>query len=211
MQPSSPGHLADEPTGLEPAPAEELITISRWEFEALQARAASGSSAAKEAASAPAPAPIPASAPVAATLPAQAEPDARLAAREKTLREAVRDRELATALAGRSLVPGAASQLIKLWRDDFDVFETDGELKVTSRDGRSVARAIADRLEDPEYAHFRPATSRGGVATRGTGRTQTPGTPIVPRTLGEAVVQQWREGAANRADPASGPIGLRRR
>jgi len=202
MQPSLPGHLADDPSDRGAASADDLVTISRWEFEALQARAM-GSPASTEAALPPAP--------VALVTLEPLEPDPRLAAREKTLRDAVRDRELATALAGRALVPGAAAQLIKLWREDFDVFESDGELKVTSRDGRSVSRAIADRLDEPEYAHFRPATSRGGVATKGTGRTQTPGTPVVPRTLGEAALLQWRERTANRAEEASGPFGLRRR
>lgn len=205
MQPSSPGNpTADEPAA-EGAEAEELITISRWELEALRALA-SGSQRPIAEAEPPAEAPPPPPSP-----PSPSPRDERAADLERAYREAVRDRDLATALAGRPLVPGAAAQLIKLWRDDFDAYESDGEVKVAARDGRSVAKAVAERLDEPEYAHFRPATSRGGVAAKGSGRMQTPGTPTVPRTLGEAALLQWREGAAGRADPASGPIGLRRR
>src|SRR5205823_1195055 len=81
---------------------------------------------------------------------------------ERACKEAIRDRELATALAGRPLVPGSASQLIQLWRDDFDVIEVAGELRAVSRDGRPVMKAVIDRLSEPEYAHFSPPTSRGG-------------------------------------------------
>src|SRR5262245_47811792 len=39
---------------------------------------------------------------------------------ERALRAALQEKELATALAGRPLVPGGSDQLIRLWRDDFD-------------------------------------------------------------------------------------------
>lgn len=201
MPPSPQGNpTADEPS-FEGALSEELITISRWELEALQAKAngAQARVAAEPHVEKP------------AAVAVATEADGRAAKLERAYREAIRDRELATALAGRPLVPGAASQLIKLWREDFDVYESDGELKVTARDGRAVGKAVSDRLEEAEYAHFRPASSRGGVAAKGTGRTQHPDTPTVPRTLGEAALLQWREGAVGRADPASGPVGLRRR
>ena len=201
MQPSSTGNATSD--GPEAAVTEELITISRWELEAL--RAAANAPAAH--------APEPPPEPVTATAPEPTSPvrDEKSLALERAYRDAIRDRELATALAGRPLVPGAAAQLIKLWRDDFDVFEEGGELKVVARDGRAVGKAVAERLGEAEYAHFRPAASRGGVATHGTGRGPTPGLPPVPRTLGEAALLRWREGASSRPDPGASPIGLRRR
>src|SRR3954470_11845632 len=63
---------------------------------------------------------------------------------ERAFKSALRDRELATALAGRPLVPGAVPQLIKLWRDEFDVHEDRGEFKVSARDGRGVGQAVAE-------------------------------------------------------------------
>ncbi len=45
---------------------------------------------------------------------------------ERAYKAAFRDRELAAALAGKPLVAGAAAQLIKLWCDDFDVYEEGG-------------------------------------------------------------------------------------
>lgn len=85
---------------------------------------------------------------------------------ERAFKETLRERELAKALAGRPLVPGGAEQLIKLWRDDFDVIEQEGEFKVSARDGRQVGQAVAERLSSPEYAHFCPPTSKGGTAAR---------------------------------------------
>jgi hypothetical protein len=201
MQPSPKEDTdAIEPEAVAP---DELITISRWELDALRAAAGGGPSPLEGPSTATPTAPVPA--------PAIAPKADRVADLERAYRDAVRDRELATALAGRPLVPGAAVQLIKLWRDDFDVYEADGVLKISSRDGRDVAKAVSDLLDEPEYSHFRPASSRGGAVVRGTGRAPVPGAPSAPRTLGEAALIQWREGAEARSDPASAPIGLRRR
>jgi hypothetical protein len=127
---------------------------------------------------------------------------------ERSYKRALRDLELATALAGSPLVPGAAAQLIKLWRDDFDVYEERGALKVASRDGRAVAQTVAERLAMPEYAHFCQATSRGGSATPGGPRSGQLGHPTpAPQTLGEAAIRRWREGAG-RQDEGAAPIGL---
>ena len=124
----------------------------------------------------------------------------------------VRDRELATALAGKPLVAGAAAQLIRLWRDDFDVYEEDGRYKVAARDGRTVARSVADWLASPEYSHFCLPSSRGGTGARDrTGRRAggAPRPPEEPRRGG-----RHRSGARS---PPRGPttllkpIGLRRR
>lgn len=136
----------------------------------------------------------------------------RAGALEASYKAALLDRELATALAGRALVPGAASQLIRLWRDAFEVVDDDGAIRVVSREGRDVDRAVGDRLASPEFAHFCLPTSRGGTARRGPSRAGTPAqTPAAPRTLGEAVVRQWRE--ATPADPGlvDRPTGWGRR
>jgi hypothetical protein len=190
---------------------DDLVTISRWELDALRAKIVAPASPHLDG---PATELFvePASSPPGVT--AGVEESARMRRveeLERGFKAAVRDRELATALAGRPLVPGAAAQLIKLWRDDFDVFEEGGEYRVTSRDGRPVSKAVAERLADAEYAHFSPPSSRGGAAARGSGRTSASGVPAAPKTLGEAALQRWREAAPSRADPASGPIGLRRR
>jgi hypothetical protein len=128
---------------------------------------------------------------------------------ERSYKAALRDLELATALAGRPLVPGAAAQLIKLWRDDFDVYEEQGVLKVASRDGRAVGPAVTERLAAPEFAHFCQPTSRGGTAQPGATRPASAG-PVnpTPRTLGEAAILRWREGAERQRADAAAPIGL---
>ncbi len=186
--------MQTEPTTFEPGDpgpsgpsADEMVTISRSELEALRARAGSPAGRPEEA----------------------AEADRRLAELEKAYRGAVLDRELATALAGRPLVPGAAAQLIKLWREDFDVYESDGSLRAVSREGKPLAKAVAERLAEPEFAHFRAPSSRGGAAARGANRPPGP-EPIGAKTLGEAALIRWRE-AASGPTGAAQAIGLRRR
>ena len=62
---------------------------------------------------------------------------------------------LLTALAGRPLVAGATTQLLKLWRDDFDVIEEDGKHRVCLCDGLTIDQAVAERLASAEYEpHF---------------------------------------------------------
>lgn len=130
---------------------------------------------------------------------------------ERAFKSALRDREIATALAGKPLVSGAAAQLITLWRDEFSVHEERGEFRVLARDGRPITQAVAEMLDSAEFSHFRQPSSRGGTAQRGAGLGR--GTPAVapsPRNLGEAVIMQWRE-SMSRPDDGSAPIGLRRR
>lgn len=181
---------------------DDLVTISRWELEALRAKAFDRSMVASST-------PEPTSAPETLMATSHDSVGRKLIEMEQSYKAAVRDRELATALAGRPLLPGAAAQLIKLWRDDFDVFAEGGEFRVSARDGRPVAKVVAERLSEADYAHFLPPSSRGGVVMRGSVRSSNPENP--PRTLGEAVLKQWRDSAASRLDPTAGPIGLRRR
>jgi len=131
--------------------------------------------------------------------------------RERAYKAALRDRELATALAGKPLVAGAAAQLIQLWRDDFEVVDEDGEIRILARDGCDVGAAVAARLAGPEFAHFCLPSSRGGTGARGQNRSATPAPPpAAPRTLGEAVVMQWREAARSQGPPAPAGWGRRR-
>ena len=136
----------------------------------------------------------------------------KTAVMEQAYKAALLDRELATALVGKPLVPGAAAQLIRLWRDAFEVIDDDGAIRVVTREGRSVDQAVTDRLSGPEFAHFCLPNSRGGTGHRGQNRSATPApTPPAPRTLGEAVLHQWREATARQiAAPGSPGWGRRR-
>jgi len=200
-------------------PDDDLVTISRAELDELRAKA--------DGPPPPSPSPSPASGPdpdaraeFAATLRAREAAHSReIAAREvksseldRAYKSALRDRELATALVGKSLVPGAASQLIRLWRDEFEVVEEGGSIRILARDGREVDEAVADRLAGPEFAHFCLPSSRGGTGARGQNRSASPSpsSSAGPRTLGEAVIMRWREAAARPQGPAP-PAGWGRR
>jgi hypothetical protein len=202
-----------EPVG--GTPADEFVTISRAELDELRARAEvvptprtdpGGPSSRRE--------------DLAEEWKAREVAHSReIAAREQKAAEleraykaALRDRELATALIGKPLVPGAASQLIKLWRDDFEVVDEDGEIQVVARDGRGVDQAVLDRLNGPEFAHFCLPSSRGGTGAKGQNRSaSTAPPPAAPKTLGEAVLLNWRESAARpQASPTPAGWGRRR-
>ncbi|WZO98186.1 hypothetical protein EP7_005242 [Isosphaeraceae bacterium EP7] len=194
--------LVGEPGG---SPAADVVTISRAELDALRLQAAgppeeprpSRSREAEERTEA-----------LAAEL---AGMEKKASAWEQAFKGAMRDREVATALAGRPLVSGAVGQLLKLWRDDFEVFEREGRHEVVSRDGRPASDVVAERLKSSEYAHFALPSSRGGVGGRDVA-SPVPGAAArgtSPRTLGEAVVSQWR--SMDRPDSgATGPVGLGR-
>ncbi len=130
---------------------------------------------------------------------------------ERAYKAALRDRELATALVGKPLVPGAALQLIKLWRDDFEVIDEDGQIRILARDGRAVDKTIESRLAGTEFAHFCLPSSRGGTSSKGQNRSSEPGPrPSGPKNLGEAVLLQWRE-TASKAQASLTPAGWGRR
>ena len=185
-------------------PVEERVTIPKAEFEALT-----------EAARivvhpTPGVPPLEASGNELALREELAGRDRLLAEREESYRAALKDRELAVALSGRPLIAGAASQLLKLWREDLEVIDDGGRQRVVSRDGRPVAQAVASWLASPEFAHFAPPPSRGGTATPGVTRPGQPGPSAPARNLGEEVLNRWRD-AADRPAPMAGPFGLRRR
>jgi hypothetical protein len=190
--------------------ANEFVTISRVELEDLRAKAAEGSSSGLDSRT---------RSEFAEAIQAREAAHAReLVAREqkstdleRAYKAALRDRELATALAGKPLVPGAATQLIKLWRDDFEVVDEDGSIRIMARDGRGVDQAVAERLAGPEFAHFCLASTRGGTGSKGQNRSAEPGPkPLGPKNLGEAILIQWRE-VASRTQASMTPAGWGRR
>lgn len=188
---------------------EPVVTTARLESEALQRAASVGSY-------------VPAGVPnVAQSPPGSASREDELmrrlsereqldAARTRLLHAALRDREVATALVGRALVAGAASQLLKLWQDEFVVVDDAGETRVASRDGVSVNQAIGQLLLRPEYAHFCQPASRGGAAPRNP-RTELSdlGVRRQAATLGESIVESWRDRQSETG--LERPFGLKRR
>ena len=191
------------------APPEDVVTISRAELEELRAKAGrvppgDESGQAREEAGAAR------DAREAAHARELAERDRKAADWERAFRSALRDREVATALVGKPLVAGAAAQLMKLWREEFDVYEDAGEFKVADRQGRPAAKAVDAWLSGPDFAHFCRPSSQGGTAVRGGGRPATPPAAPAPKTLGEAALLRWQEAATRPAGP-SAPIGLGRR
>lgn len=177
-------------------PSADFVTIPRVEFETLRATAATEVGRRERESD---------------DARRLAELDRQVAEWQTAYKAAVRDRELVTALAGRPLVPGAAAQLLKLWRDEFDVLEEDGRPRVVCRDGRPAERAVADWLASPEFAHFRPPASRGGTASPGEPRqVAAPNSPPSPRNLGESLLQRWRVAATGASDSPA-PVGLGRR
>ncbi len=183
-------------------PNDDLVTISKAELDELRAKVAGGGVESAEALR---------SSEVAHARELDAR-DRKASELERAYKSALRDRELATALVGKPLVPGAASQLIKLWRDDFEVVDEGGSIRILAKDGRDVDQAVIDRLAGPDFAHFCLPSSRGGTGARGQNRSASPGPqPAGPRTLGEAVVMQWREAQArSQGGPASAGWGRRR-
>jgi hypothetical protein len=194
--------------------ADELVTISRAELDELRAKAAEGSSSKFD----PGESQVARSEFVEALKTREAAHSREIVAREQKSAEleraykaALRDRELATALVGKPLVPGAAAQLIKLLRDDFEIVDENGEIRVLARDGRAVDQAVAERLAGPEFAHFCLPSSRGGTGSKGQNRSATPAPrPAGPKNLGEAVLHQWRE-ADSRPPTSPTPSGWGRR
>jgi len=133
-----------------------------------------------------------------------------------------RNRELALALAGHNLVPGAAAQLAKLWADEFEVVEAGDTYQVRSRDLKSPKDWVAAKLGSEEYGHFVRATNQGGA---GAAPATTPGNSlvarlpdgtavnlppgyVVPQTEGEKAYAEFLAQVAEQRRQGSAPIGL---
>lgn len=192
-----------------PSPSTDDVMISRKELDDLRSRAGALTPAVE--AAGPAEGSLDPRGREAQLTREFAERDQRLVELERTCKAAVRDRELATALAGKPLAAGAASQLIRLWREDFDAYEEGGGYKVAAKDGRSVGQVVNDWLASPEYSHFCLPTSRGGTGARDASRPSGPtALQTAPRNLGESIVMRWREESAAKPGNLLKPIGLRR-
>jgi hypothetical protein len=133
-------------------------------------------------------------------------------AREHRYRESARDQALTEALAatGLSLTKGASTQLLKLWRDDFEVVEaSDGSIKVQTKDWKTPAQVVKERLATEDYANFVLAGSKGGSGGGGGNRPNaTALDPDKPLSLLEKIVARKAAEAA-KASPGGRPIGLR--
>jgi hypothetical protein len=134
--------------------------------------------------------------------------DAELAT-EKTARVSLEDRakryaldgELSRVLASQPIVPGAADQLTKLWRGEFQVDHSGDSFTVRTPTFQTVPDFVTAQLARPEYSHFIRASNPGGGTAGGTAGTQlaaptSPANPdalIVPKTFGEAIILQMQE------------------
>jgi hypothetical protein len=137
---------------------------------------------------------------------------AREAAAQKDRYErSIRDREVMAALAGQKLRKGAAPLVAKLITEDFVAQEEAGSYVVRRRsDHASVADAVASILQGPEYAGFIEPTSQGGTGASGGSRPgDPPKPPQEPKTLGEALIHDFKQTAASGNGFA--PVGLRGR
>lgn len=117
---------------------------------------------------------------------------------EAKFRQTVLERELAAALAGQKIRPGTADQLMKLWRDDFEVIDANGRYEVRSKDLKTPAQVAAERLASPEWDHFVPAEHRGGANPGGAQPQPTPvtgGNPaLTPEQQQQLLAVQQRGG-----------------
>lgn len=109
-------------------------------------------------------------------------------------KKSVLAKELATALSGHTLVPGASGQLGKLWSDEFEVKPDGDEWRVETRDRKSPAEFVREKLASDEWAHFVKAEARGGAGGGGGEASKTnqdKPTPPKPGSL-EHNVAQWK-------------------
>lgn len=111
---------------------------------------------------------------------------------ERRSRTAFRDRELATALSGRDLLPGAAQQLQQLFRDQLEAHAEGEGYAVRTRDFVAVDAFVARELARPEYAHFQKPATTGGANPDATNKTD-------PRPAEAAKTPEERLNASLRA------------
>ena len=147
--------LKDPGVGGGMAAPEDVVSLTRAEFEGLRARAESGSEPGHEGEG------IAAESRQAAVERELVERERKSAEWERAFRSALRDREVATALVGKPLVAGAATQLMKLWREEFDVFEEGGEFRVVDRQGRPASKAVDRVAVGPGLRPLLPAQHAG--------------------------------------------------
>lgn len=106
------------------------------------------------------------------------------------------ERELAISLSGQSILPGVATQLMRLFRDKVVVQADESQgWAVRSNDGRLLNDAVKEWLQSPEYQHFRVASTKGGTAqrteTNAVNKTVHNNLPV--KSLNELVINQWKQ------------------
>jgi hypothetical protein len=126
--------------------------------------------------------------------------------------------ELSRALAAQPLVSSAAAQqLASLFRGELQVHAEGDGFVVRTPTFQTAADFIAERLKQPEFAHFVRAGSQGGTGGQTTQATTTPSpTPSptpVPKTMSEAVILQMKSLQSQQGNPQEDMtrgFGLRR-
>ena len=136
------------------------------------------------------------------------ERDARLVEQDRVTARSFVGKELATALSNADLVPGAADQLARLWRDELDAKAVNGEWQVKTREGKSAAEFVKATLADSAYAHFVKAGSRGGAGADATRAAETAQQLEAPRNLGEAIARVFNATRQAQPDGLSRPRGF---
>jgi hypothetical protein len=182
---------------LEPAPAPTTVNVSAAELKELQSAAAQYQQliAQKE---------LEATAANIRAAQAAGETEA-LARQHRQNIEAERARaasvakkaELAQALAGRPLVPGAASQLSHLWNSELHADATTDGFAVRTAGFQDVNTFVTEQLARPEYSHFlanSPATPPATrPATPGAAAPATPTPQPEPVDLGSRLLAEYQQ------------------
>jgi hypothetical protein len=98
----------------------------------------------------------------------------RLESQERKVLDGERDRALTAALAGCGvqLCEGSADQLHSLWRHDFETrVDEDGSYKVLTKDFRSPADVVKERLAETRYRMHVSVTARAKNPSPGAQRS----------------------------------------
>lgn len=114
---------------------------------------------------------------------------------ETRTKRSVLGKELASALAEQPLVKGASGQLAKLWSDEFEVNPSGDDWRVETRDRKSVADFVKEKLASDEFSHFVKADARGGAGASGTKPTPAEIEANKPKPGSvEAIASAWKAG-----------------
>ena len=108
-------------------------------------------------------------------------------------RRSARDQALSDAFAnsGLTLHKGAADQLRKLWADEFEAVEEDGQIQVRTKDFKSPSDVVKARLASEDYQHFVAASPRGQTRPGGGSASATPSGGEKPATLFDQFTQLY--------------------
>lgn len=124
-----------------------------------------------------------------------ADRDVKIRENEARTKNSERSRELALALSGHDLVPGAAAQLTRLLKDEMEVVPDGEGWRVQSHTGKPAADYVREQLTTAEYAHFLKADRRGGSGA--TGKGQQPAPPPEPTDPEKQLIEQLKASYKN--------------